>query len=625
MNTLRNSFFAILTVLSNFVNAGNTPTADKVSPTDTVRVRLNGKPYFAIKINGGLPIRGGSITFNPVKITDTGSITLKCFDSKAQLVAMLRAGDTIENYFFANIKLSFTDFTDEVQKKKAVSNTFSHRILFYNCVFGPVTADTTEDLYEEDTKQKKKVEFKEDVVFINCNFLKGLEISNCIFDKKFFMTGQLLSNHPSILDGNEFQNIVYIYATPPDGYKVSANLNINLCKFHDPVILSVVDNDKSRVLIERCKFSNILSLGKSITPNLYLRFHEASKGVHYITRIYNYCDYYANFLKKKYTKEYYGSDDTIEQFTHNDRKLYNLNIHQCQAKYVDIANTNMVDMDIEDLSVSASIDITGCSLTYTSDYTGKVGLEDINFPNNNCIIYANYRSFSPDIFKLGNYLEKIQIHPLVHNFFDSTTNFVEDNENYYNLIKDYSVKHFTNQDIVTGIKARFDREKSLWLLAYHGAHVSHPTGFGDRVLSFFSWVGGNFLEATVSSGYRGEWKFAIWVLVIMFTFAFFYYFKHKEAVIDYLNSKYNKELDKVETYSTLKIYGSHNVFRDFARCLWFSAMVFVDPRLPISFFNLRSGFFAMVLIEWLFGLTAILLFLIFLASNYTFIRTLIGI
>jgi len=510
---------------------------------DTVCVRLNNKPYYTIKTDGKWDIAEGQITFYPVKITDTGSITLKCLDAKAQLVKMLREGDTINNYFLANMKLSFSDFTDEVQKKKAVSNVFTHRIIFYNCVFGPLTADTTEDQYEEDTKQKKKMEFKE----------------------------------------------------------------------------------KSKVIIERCKFNSTFSLGKSIPPGLFTRYHEASSGKHYITRIYNYTTGYANFLKGKFKKEYYASVDTIQQFNHNTRILYNLTIRTSQILDLDIANTNLENCSLEDVTVNHCIDITSCSFSYDANYTGKQALEDINFPNNNCIIYANYRSFSPDAFKLNNYMAKIQIHPLVHNFYDTTSNFIEDNENYYNLIKDYCGKHFTNQDMVTGIKARYEREKSLWALEYHAAHVKHGTSFGDRVANFFPWIAGNFIEATVSSGYKGEWKFAIWVILIILTFTCFYYFKHKEAVIDYLNSKFNKELDKIENYSTLKIYGKHNVWRDFARCLWFSTMVFVDPRLPISFFNLRSGFFGMVLTEWLFGLTAIAIFLIFLASNYSFIRTLIGI
>jgi len=592
---------------------------------DTVCVRLNNKPYYTIKTDGKWDIAEGQITFYPVKITDTGSITLKCLDAKAQLVKMLREGDTINNYFLANMKLSFSDFTDEVQKKKAVSNVFTHRIIFYNCVFGPLTADTTEDQYEEDTKQKKKMEFKEDVILVNCSFLKGLELANCLFDKTFIMTGQLLSPYPSVLENCEFHGISYLFGTPPDAFKGGSFLNINLCKFYNPFICSVINKEKSKVIIERCKFNSTFSLGKSIPPGLFTRYHEASSGKHYITRIYNYTTGYANFLKGKFKKEYYASVDTIQQFNHNTRILYNLTIRTSQILDLDIANTNLENCSLEDVTVNHCIDITSCSFSYDANYTGKQALEDINFPNNNCIIYANYRSFSPDAFKLNNYMAKIQIHPLVHNFYDTTSNFIEDNENYYNLIKDYCGKHFTNQDMVTGIKARYEREKSLWALEYHAAHVKHGTSFGDRVANFFPWIAGNFIEATVSSGYKGEWKFAIWVILIILTFTCFYYFKHKEAVIDYLNSKFNKELDKIENYSTLKIYGKHNVWRDFARCLWFSTMVFVDPRLPISFFNLRSGFFGMVLTEWLFGLTAIAIFLIFLASNYSFIRTLIGI
>ncbi|HTB08126.1 MAG TPA: hypothetical protein VK806_14340 [Bacteroidia bacterium] len=617
-------FSAILAFLSTNTQAQNAKPRETIY--DTVRVRLNNKPFYTIRENGRWQIEEGEkITFYPVKADDSTIVELKCLSNKADLVKMLRHGDTISNYFLADLKLSFNDFTDEVQKKKAVSNTFSHRLIFFNCVFGPVTADTIEDQYEEDTKQKKKIEFKQDVMFVNCNFVKGLEISNCVFDKKFIMSGQILGTIPSVVENCEFHGICYIFGTPSDAMKGNPSLSMNLCKFSEPFIFSIIDNEKSRIVLERCKFSSVVSLGKSIPPNLFMRFHEMSQGAHYLTRIYNYASSYATFLKTKYTKEYYLTDDTVQQFTHNDRMLYNLSILKCQAMYVDIANTNLSNCLLEDVTVTQCIDITSCNFSYSPTFTGKQALEDINFPNTHCVIYANYKSFSPDAFKLGNYLEKISIHPLVHNFYDSTSNFMEDNDNFYNLIKDYAGKRFTNQDMVNSVKARYEHEKSMWALEYHAAHLKHSTGFGDRLANFFPWVGGHFLEITVSSGYKGEWKFAIWVLIIILTFTFFYYFRHRDAVIDYLNSKFNKDLDKIENYSTLKIYGPHNKWRDFGRCLWFSTMVFVDPRLPISFFNLKSGFFGMVLLQWIFGLIAIMLFLVFLASNYAFIRTMIGI
>ena len=617
--------FLLLNIIALLCST-NIKAQTKEAKYDTIRVRLNNKPFYTIKIDGRWQIEEGEkITFYPVKISDSTVVELKCLATKADLVKMLRKGDTISNYFLGDLKLSFSDFTDEVQKKKAVATTFSHRIIFFNCVFGSVTADTTDDLYEEDTKQKKKLEFKEDVLLVNCNFTRGLELSDCIFDKKFIFSGQLLGPYPSVIDNCEFHDVAYIFGTPSDMTKGDAYMSMDLCKFSSPFIFSVVGNEKTYIDIARSKFNDVFSLGKSIPPNIFNRFHEASQGAHYLTRIYSYATYYANFLKTKYSKEYYESEDTIQQFTHNDRILSNLTVRKCQAKCIDLANTNLSDCSFEDVTVTQCMDVTSCNFIYSSGYSDKQALEAINFPNNHCTIYANLKSFSPDAFKLGNYLEKITIHPLVHNFYDTTSNFLEDNDNYYNLIKDYSGKHFTNQDMVNSIKARYDHEKSMWALEYHAAHLKHSTSFGDKVSNFFPWVGGHFLEMTVSSGYKGEWKFAIWVLVIIFTFTFFYYFRHRDAVIDYLNSKFNKDLDKIENYSTLKIYGPHNPWRDFGRCLWFSTMVFVDPRLPISFFNLKSGFFGMVLLQWIFGLIAIMLFLVFLASNYAFIRTMIGI
>jgi hypothetical protein len=147
MKALKAIFLSVLFITNLSVFAGNTQPGTKVTQIDTLLIRLNNHPYYTIKVNGQPPIYDGHITFYPLRVTDTGTISLKCLDSKSQLIKMMRNGDTIQNYFFGNIKLSFTDFTDSVQKKKAKSNIFSHRILFYNCVFGHVTADTTEDQY----------------------------------------------------------------------------------------------------------------------------------------------------------------------------------------------------------------------------------------------------------------------------------------------------------------------------------------------------------------------------------------------------------------------------------------------------------------------------------------------
>jgi len=593
---------------------------------DTVIVRLNNKLYYAVTENKQWRINNGKVTFSTYNANDTlPDIDLDYVSSKPSLVKRFRKGDTIQNCLFGEIKLSFSDFMDETQKKNGVHNVCSRKLVFLNCVFNRILADTTEELYEDDSKQKKKLLFKQDLMFINCNFAKGLEMSDCIFQKKFFLTGQITCNLPSSIDNCEFDDLCYIFSAP-DYNKGNSYLKIHSCTFNEPCIFSVVDNEQSHITIERCKFNSVFSLGKSISQNIFKRFHANYNSSGYVQHIYNYGTYYANFLKNKYNKEYYINDDTIQAFMPNNHLIYNVTLAHCKAKIVDVANAGMMDCSLEDVSILKCIDVTGSTFTYSTTFTGKQALEDVNFPNNNCIIYASYKTFSPEAFKLNIYLEKIQIHPLVHNYFDSTSDFMQDNSNFFNMVKDYSAKKFTNEDMVTTLKARYQHEQAAWERSYYAAHIMHSKGVGDFIGSLFQWSLAWFLEITVSTGYRGEWKFAIWVVFLIMLFSSIYFLRHREAVIDYLNSKFNKMDDgEIEKFQTLKVYGPFSGFRDFARCFWFSCMVFVDPRLPVSFFNLRVGLFGLVLTEWLCGITAIILFLVFLASNYPFIHSLIGI
>jgi hypothetical protein len=622
--------FSLVALLTCLQSIAQTPASSaKTEPKtvyDTVIVRLNSKLYYTVTVDKKWQLdEKGKITFSTYNINDTlPDINMDYISSKPSLVKRLRKGDTIQYCLFGEMKLSFYDFMDETQKKNGVHNICSRPLVFLNCVFNRILADTTESLYEDDSQQKKKLKFTQNIMFLNCNFIKGLELSDCIFQKKFFLTGQITSSSASAIDGCEFDDLCYIFSAP-DYNKGSSWLKMNSCVFNSPCIFSVSDNEQTHITIERCKFRDVFSLGKSIPQNTFKRFHATPVTTDFVGHTYKYDTYYANFLKNKFTKEYYITDDSIEAFMPVTHPIYNVSFIHCKAKIIDIANATMMDCSMEDVAILYCLDATGSSFTYSSSFAGKEALEDVNFPNNNCIIYASYKTFSPEAFKLGIYLEKIQVHPLVHNYFDSTSDFMQDNSNFFNMIEDYAAKKFTNQDMVTTLKARYEHEKATWERSYHAAHIAHSTGAGDFIASFFQWSLGWFLEITVSTGYKGELKFGLWVVFIILFFSFIFFFRHRGAVIDYLNSKFNNDEINAEKFPTLKVYGSLDKFRDFARCFWFSCMVFVDPRLPISFFNLRVGLFGLVLAEWLCGLTAILLFLIFLASNYPFIHSLIGI
>lgn len=593
---------------------------------DTIIARLNNKLYYTLTDNGHWRVdENNKVVFTTLNPNDTSpDVALEYLGSKPSLVKRLHKGDTIAYCLVGDIKLSFSDFMDKAQKKNAVQNICSRNLIFMNCVFNRILADTSDNLLEDDSKEKKKLNFIKDIQFLNCNFAKGLELSGCIFQKNFILTGQITASSVSSIDNCEFHGLCYVYSSP-NYNKGCSYLKISSCLFNAPCICSVSDNDKTRITIERCKFNDVFSLGKSVPQYLFKQFHSLLSAQNYAEHIHRYYTAYADFLKNKYTREYYVTLDSIENFLPLSRIIYNISLVHCRAKIIDIANANMMDCSMEDVTVLKCIDVTGSNFSYSSSYSGKQALEDIDFPNSNGVIYASYKTFSPEAFKLNIYMQKVHIHPLVHNYFDSTTDFMQDNSNFYSMIKDYATKKFTNQDMETMLKARFEHERAYWERSYDAAHISHSEGFGDFMKSTFRWALSWFLEITVSNGYRGEWKFALWVIFLILLFTCIYYFKHREAAIDYLNSKFNKEEDIGANYATLKVHGPFNWFRDFMRCLWFSCMVFVDPRLPISFFNLRVGLFGLVLTEWLCGVTAILLFLIFLASNYPFIHTLIGI
>lgn len=594
---------------------------------DTVTVRLNKKLYYALTDNSHWRVNAdGKVVFSTLNPDDTSpDIALDYIGSKPSLVRRLRKGDTIQNCVVGDIKLSFSDFMDKTQHKNAAQNICSRNLIFINCVFSRVLADTSQDIFsDDDMKEKPKLDFTQTVQFLNCSFPGGIEMSDCIFQKPFILTGEITSPEQSSIDNCEFHDVCYLYSTP-NYSKSNSSLKISSCIFSSPCILSVFDNAQTYITLERCKFNNVFSLGKSVPRFIFRKAREAYNPANYAAHIDNYYMAYAGFLKDKYNREYYISNDTIEAFLPVSRTIYNVSLNRCKARIIDFANASMYNCSLEDVTILKCMDVTGANFAYSSSYNGKEALEDLDFPIMNGVIYGSYKTFSPEAFKLNLYMQKILIHPLVHNYYDSTTDFLQDNSNFYNMIKDYAAKKFANTDMVTSLKARFDHEKAYWERSYYGSHIAHSNNAGDFITSLFQWSLNWFLELTVSNGYKGEWKFAIWVLLIIFTFTCIYYFKHKEAAIDYLNSKFNKEEDLEKSYSTLKVYNSFNGFRDFMRCLWFSCMVFVDPRLPISFFNLRVGLFGLVLTEWLCGVTAILLFLAFLASNYPFIHTLIGI
>src|SRR5579859_5954032 len=72
---------------------------------DTLIARLDNKLYYTLKTNSKWVVENGTITFHTFNRTDTsGDKVLSYITDKADLVKRLRNGDTIRNYFMADMK-----------------------------------------------------------------------------------------------------------------------------------------------------------------------------------------------------------------------------------------------------------------------------------------------------------------------------------------------------------------------------------------------------------------------------------------------------------------------------------------------------------------------------------------
>ncbi|HWB64614.1 MAG TPA: hypothetical protein VG603_13955, partial [Chitinophagales bacterium] len=268
-------------------------------------------------------------------------------------------------------------------------------------------------------------------------------------------------------------------------------------------------------------------------------------------------------------------------------------------------------------------DVTGCSFTYSKNYTGPQGLEFVYFPNEGTNMFTRFGTFAPEAYKMGTNLEKLDIHPRAMNYADDE--FVMLNENFYNQIIDYcNFKFQNNNSLAVALKSRFQHQHDMWMLHFNHWAITNHCATQSCAASVANYLLGGVLEITVRQGYDGEGRFFTWVAGFILIFSFIYYRWYKEEIIEFMNAVYNKKKSDLTDFKTLQVYPSVNFWRDYARCIWFSFMAFFDPRLPVTYFNFGDGAFKWVIVEWLIGLGFIILFLIFLASKYAFLRSLIS-
>lgn len=136
-----------------------------------------------------------------------------------------------------------------------------------------------------------------------------------------------------------------------------------------------------------------------------------------------------------------------------------------------------------------------------------------------------------------------------------------------------------------------------------------------------------FVEYTVNYGYKGEKNIVLWALSTILIFSFLYFLLRSETIKNYIlleTITQDSQTIKLPWKELLK-RSSKNQFIIFFQCIWFSLVVFVNPRFPSKYFKFDQNLLLIILAEWLMGLVLVMMYLYFIASKYPLFRTLINI
>ena len=195
--------------------------------------------------------------------------------------------------------------------------------------------------------------------------------------------------------------------------------------------------------------------------------------------------------------------------------------------------------------------------------------------------------------------------------FDRSQNF------YINLQREVEILYDKQPDVINNLKAKFQYQAKQYEKQYHRDQlrlngVSGLMRHGAPLL----WL--TITEFVVHNGYHGELNFFLTFLYTILLFAIFYFRFFQADIVKHFDG-----IDIVLEFRRGK-FQKYTV-KNFAKCLWQSSVIFINPKLSKKYFEFSSRAFYFVCVEWLLGLGLIILFFVYIAVNYPFVKALVGI
>lgn len=276
----------------------------------------------------------------------------------------------------------------------------------------------------------------------------------------------------------------------------------------------------------------------------------------------------------------------------NPIRLIALILRKRELRYETMNGWNVNLSNLDSVESRTLISLAGLKMIESSDLYLPIGLK-------------------PSQLELNNYsIENTMIH-LALDSTDLRNEYVNVGIYFEKLIQYYAENKSLDKDVKERIIERLKYQKAL----YKAKQISAEP---FSISKIFRVTKMKFLKLTVNYGYKGEWQFTKTLLLFIFCWSLAYLFLFSDEVIQYIYVRDEKnemiETDK-ENPSFLKL---------FFMCCWFSFIVFANPKFPSKYFLFSKRMFKWLLIEWFLGLFLLILFLVYIASKYSFIQKLFG-
>ena len=134
-----------------------------------------------------------------------------------------------------------------------------------------------------------------------------------------------------------------------------------------------------------------------------------------------------------------------------------------------------------------------------------------------------------------------------------------------------------------------------------------------------------FLKLVLNNGYNGEVNFTFVCFGLILIFSLIYASNNRfELNMFAVNDEFN--VKEIYSDKTRLIYEKEfgDIFLQYLRCLWFSLVVFISPTFNKKYFKSSNNLQIFIITEWFLGLFMIIIFLIYVASDYPFVEKIVG-